>query len=203
MRDVELAALLHQDRLGGVVLRLRAAALPALVERRVGTGRVLVWGSTLDTYWNDLPLQPVFLPFVHRPLSRYVNAMAANGLLAQAKIDQLKPDAVTMDIEMPQMNGIEAVRELRKRHKHLPVIMFSAVTERGARTTIEALTSGANDYLCKVGSAEGGVSNAVERVRSEQDRPAPYPPAMDEGRRINAQDCTQPIDESAGNLRCR
>ena len=40
-------------------------------------------------------------------------------------------------------------------------------------------------------------------VRSEQDRPAPYPPAMDESRRINAQDCTQPIDESAGNLRCR
>ena len=38
---------------------------------------------------------------------------AANGLLAQAKIDQLKPDAITMDIEMPEMNGIEAVRAIR------------------------------------------------------------------------------------------
>jgi hypothetical protein len=39
---------------------------PALVERRVGTGRVLVWTSTFDNDWNDLPLQPVFLPFVHQ-----------------------------------------------------------------------------------------------------------------------------------------
>ena len=39
---------------------------PALVEQRVGRGKVLVWASTLDSYWNDLPLQPVFLPFVHQ-----------------------------------------------------------------------------------------------------------------------------------------
>ncbi len=39
---------------------------PALLERRFGEGRVLVWGSTLDTYWTDLPLQPVFLPFIHQ-----------------------------------------------------------------------------------------------------------------------------------------
>lgn len=39
---------------------------PALIERRTGAGRVLVWGSTFDTYWTDLPLQPVFLPFVHQ-----------------------------------------------------------------------------------------------------------------------------------------
>src|SRR5690606_23911968 len=38
----------------------------ALAERRVGQGRVLVWTSTLDTYWNDLALQPVFLPLVHQ-----------------------------------------------------------------------------------------------------------------------------------------
>lgn len=39
---------------------------PALIEKRTGAGRVLVWGSTFDTYWTDLPLQPVFLPFVHQ-----------------------------------------------------------------------------------------------------------------------------------------
>lgn len=39
---------------------------PALIERKVGAGRVLVWTSTLDTYWNDLALQPIFLPFVHQ-----------------------------------------------------------------------------------------------------------------------------------------
>jgi hypothetical protein len=39
---------------------------PALVERRVGTGKILIWASTLDAYWTNLPLQPVFLPFVHQ-----------------------------------------------------------------------------------------------------------------------------------------
>ena len=53
---------------------------------------------------------------------------AANGLLAQAKIDQLKPDVITLDIEMPEMDGIAAVRELRKRHKQIPVIMFSTLS---------------------------------------------------------------------------
>ena len=46
---------------------------PALIERRFGDGRVLVWASSLDRFWNDLPLQPVFLPFVHR-LARYAAA---------------------------------------------------------------------------------------------------------------------------------
>jgi hypothetical protein len=40
--------------------------VPALVERRIGAGRVLVWTSTLDTFWNDLARQPVFLPFIHQ-----------------------------------------------------------------------------------------------------------------------------------------
>jgi len=53
---------------------------PALVERRVGRGKVMVWASTLDSYWNDLALQPVFLPFVHqlaKYAGRYSGARAA------------------------------------------------------------------------------------------------------------------------------
>lgn len=42
---------------------------PALVETRAGTGRILVWGSTLHTFWTDLPLQPVFVPFLHRAVT--------------------------------------------------------------------------------------------------------------------------------------
>lgn len=74
---------------------------------------------------------------------------AANGLLAQAKIDKLKPDVVTMDIEMPQMDGIVAVKELRKRHPRLPVIMFSTLSAAGANATLEALAAGATDYVTK------------------------------------------------------
>ncbi|MGW4945259.1 protein-glutamate methylesterase/protein-glutamine glutaminase [Actinoplanes sp. NPDC004185] len=110
---------------------------------------------------------------------------AANGLLAQAKIDQLKPDAVTMDIEMPQMNGIEAVRELRKRHKQLPVIMFSTLSAAGASATLEALSAGATDYVTKPSNV-GSIAESIAAVREQLvpkihalagRRPPPGPPA--------------------------
>jgi two-component system chemotaxis response regulator CheB len=91
---------------------------------------------------------------------------AANGLLAQAKIDQLKPDAVTMDIEMPQMDGIAAVRELRKRHKQLPVIMFSTLSAAGATATLEALSAGATDYVTKPSNV-GSVAESIAAVREQ------------------------------------
>ena len=91
---------------------------------------------------------------------------AANGLLAQAKIDQLKPDAVTMDIEMPQMDGIAAVRELRKRHKRLPVIMFSTLSAAGASATLEALSAGATDYVTKPSNV-GSIAESIAAVREQ------------------------------------
>ena len=54
----------------GVVARFDDGA-PALVERRVGAGKVVLWASSLDNWWTNLPLQPVFLPFVHQ-LARHV-----------------------------------------------------------------------------------------------------------------------------------
>ncbi|WP_305784847.1 protein-glutamate methylesterase/protein-glutamine glutaminase [Symbioplanes lichenis] len=91
---------------------------------------------------------------------------ASNGLLAQAKIDQLKPDVITMDIEMPQMNGIEAVRELRKRHRMIPVIMFSTLSASGASATLEALSAGATDYVTKPSNV-GSVSESIAAVREQ------------------------------------
>ena len=91
---------------------------------------------------------------------------AANGLLAQAKIDQLVPDVVTMDIEMPQMDGITAVRELRKRHPRLPVIMFSTLSASGASATLEALAAGATDYVTKPSNV-GSVAESIAAVRDQ------------------------------------
>ncbi len=91
---------------------------------------------------------------------------ASNGLLAQAKIDQLKPDVITMDIEMPQMNGIEAVRELRKRHPRIPVIMFSTLSASGASATLEALAAGATDYVTKPSNV-GSIAESVAAVRDQ------------------------------------
>lgn len=91
---------------------------------------------------------------------------AANGRLGLAKIAQLKPDAVTLDMEMPEMDGLETLREIRKRSAQLPVIMFSTLTSRGAAVTLDALSAGASDYVTKPANV-GGVTEALKRVRDD------------------------------------
>lgn len=88
---------------------------------------------------------------------------AANGLIALSKVEQLKPDLVVMDIEMPQMTGIEAVRELRKQGHRMPIIMFSTLTERGATATLDALSAGASDYVAKP-SNMGSITESLAAV---------------------------------------
>jgi len=91
---------------------------------------------------------------------------AANGRIALQKIAQLSPDLVTLDVEMPEMNGLQTLKEIRKTHPRLPVIMFSAVTERGAADTLEALHYGASDYVTKPTSAAG---RATAQLRIRED----------------------------------
>lgn len=74
---------------------------------------------------------------------------ASNGLIALQRIPQLNPDVITLDIEMPEMDGIETLRRIRVQYPTLPVIMCSTLTERGAAITIDALLAGANDYITK------------------------------------------------------
>jgi two-component system, chemotaxis family, protein-glutamate methylesterase/glutaminase len=95
-----------------------------------------------------------------------VVGIAANGVIALAKIEQLKPDIVTLDVEMPEMDGISTLRELRERDRSLPVIMFSTLTERGATATLEALASGASDFVTKPADV-GSVTAAMDAVRRE------------------------------------
>ena len=95
-----------------------------------------------------------------------VVSTAANGRLALAKVEQLRPDAVTMDIEMPEMNGVEAVRELRKRGHQMPIIMFSTLTERGATATLDALSAGASDYVAKPSNV-GSINESLAAVADQ------------------------------------
>jgi two-component system chemotaxis response regulator CheB len=95
-----------------------------------------------------------------------VVGVAANGRIALRKAEQLAPDAITMDIEMPEMDGIEAVRELRRAGHRMPVVMFSTLTERGAAATLDALAAGATDYVAKPANV-GSVSESLARVAGE------------------------------------
>jgi len=94
-----------------------------------------------------------------------VAGTASNGKIALNKIPLLKPDVVILDVEMPEMNGLETLTEIRKSDKRLPVIMFSTLTVRGASATLDALALGANDYVTKPDGS--GESNSITRIHQE------------------------------------
>ena len=93
-------------------------------------------------------------------------ATAANGKIALQKLAQNRFDLVMLDVEMPEMDGLETLVELRKLYPSLPVIMFSTLTAAGASVTLDALALGASDYVTKPGGM-GNMNAAMQRIRDE------------------------------------
>lgn len=90
-----------------------------------------------------------------------VVATAPTGAIALARLREGNLDAIVLDVEMPVMDGVETLRKIRETHPRLPVIMFSALTERGAEVTVRALAAGASDYVCKPSAVQGRSAQAV------------------------------------------
>ena len=91
---------------------------------------------------------------------------AADGAIALQRIPQVNPDVVTLDVEMPVMDGLDTLRYIRQQYPNLCVIMFSTLTERGASTTLDALLLGANDYVTKP-SNEGSLDRSMARLQQD------------------------------------
>jgi two-component system, chemotaxis family, protein-glutamate methylesterase/glutaminase len=91
---------------------------------------------------------------------------ASDGKIGLAKISQLHPDLITLDVEMPVLNGLETLRELRKLYPKLPIVMFSTLTERGAEATLNALSLGASDCATKPTNT-GSPAAAIAAIRAE------------------------------------
>jgi two-component system chemotaxis response regulator CheB len=89
--------------------------------------------------------------------------VAHSGLDALVKVEQLQPDVVTLDVEMPEMDGLTALRHLMTRYPR-PVVMLSTQTQQGAVTTLRALSIGAVDFVAK---PSGSISLDFHRVRDE------------------------------------
>jgi two-component system chemotaxis response regulator CheB len=91
---------------------------------------------------------------------------APDGKVAIARTAELSPDIVVLDIDMPVMGGLDALRVLRRNHPDIPVIMFSTMTLNGASITVEALSAGAADYATKP-TGTGTSFSAADQVRTD------------------------------------
>lgn len=92
---------------------------------------------------------------------------AADPLLAREKIKRLNPDVLTLDVEMPRMDGLAFLENLMRLHP-MPVVMVSSLTERGADTTLQALSLGAVDFVAKPKlDVARGLDAYAEEIRSK------------------------------------
>lgn len=90
---------------------------------------------------------------------------AMNGQFALDKIPMLKPDVIVLDIEMPTMNGVEFLRERKKRGIEIPVIILSSIAKEGAAVTLECLSLGASDFITKPsGSDSADISKVARKI---------------------------------------
>ncbi len=90
----------------------------------------------------------------------------ANGRSAVEYVKRDAPDVIVLDIEMPEMNGVEATREIRKFNSVIPIIIFSSLTTAGGRATLDALSAGANDCIAKPANC-GRLELAIKQLESE------------------------------------
>lgn len=91
---------------------------------------------------------------------------ASSGITALEMIKHKTFDLVTLDVEMPELDGLETLKQLRQRQPDLPVIMCSVFTERGAATTIDALFLGANDYVTKPNKVDN-INQAIVQLQKQ------------------------------------
>ena len=78
---------------------------------------------------------------------------------------KLKPDLVILDVDMPKMNGLEVLAELKKKTPELPIIMFSSLLQKGSVITLDAISLGADDYYCK--PSTGSPDETIELLKKD------------------------------------
>jgi two-component system, chemotaxis family, protein-glutamate methylesterase/glutaminase len=89
---------------------------------------------------------------------------ARNGEELLQKLAKFQPHVITLDVEMPKLDGIQALREMKRRSFNIPVIMLSSISQRGTELTIECLEAGAFDFLPK---PSGSISLDINKVKDE------------------------------------
>lgn len=117
---------------------------------------------------DDSPLvRSVLTGLINREADLQVVGTAADPYAAREMIRELDPDVITLDVEMPRMDGLEFLSRLM-RLRPMPVVMISTLTERGAQTTLRALELGAVDFVAKpVLSQRAGLEEAAREITAK------------------------------------
>lgn len=116
---------------------------------------------------DDSPLMRRLLGKLLAPEGGFALAYARNGIEALEQIESFRPDVVTLDVEMPEMDGLACLDRIMLRHP-LPVVMISAQTTRGAEATLRAMALGAVDFLPKPGGPIAVEIDALAPVLAEK-----------------------------------
>lgn len=95
-----------------------------------------------------------------------VVSTAIHGGQALEKLQNFSVDAIVIDLEMPVLDGISTIKEIRKTDKNISIIVFSALSQAGASKTLEALSAGAQDFLAK-NLSEDPDANGIDEIRSQ------------------------------------
>jgi len=113
-------------------------------------------------------MRQMLTAIIHEDKDMHVVGTAANPLIAREKIKTLKPHVLTLDVEMPGMDGITFLEKLMRLHP-LPVVMVSSHTEKGAAATLRALDLGAVDFVAKPqgGAREGMTHELMDEIRAK------------------------------------
>jgi two-component system, chemotaxis family, protein-glutamate methylesterase/glutaminase len=151
---------------------------------------------------DDSALMRAFLSrVVHSQADMDVVAVAADPLVAIEQIRLRSPDVITLDVEMPRMNGLDFLRKLMS-VRPLPVVMISSLTRDGAQTTMRALELGAVDFVAKpqdIAQLDACAQDIAEKIRAASmarlprgpRRPTAAPSAVP-ARRAPAVECASP-----------
>ncbi|GGM35972.1 response regulator [Paraliobacillus quinghaiensis] len=112
---------------------------------------------------DDAAFMRMQLKNIFTSLGHEVVGEAENGKLAISLYDELTPDLVSMDITMPEMNGVDAVKEIKKKHPDATIVMCSAMGQQ--QMVLEAIQAGAKDFIVKPFDQER-IQQALEKILS-------------------------------------
>lgn len=112
-------------------------------------------------------MRQLLTEILHQDPAIHVVGVAADPYIAREKIKHLRPDVLTLDVEMPNMDGLTFLERLMRLHP-MPVVMISSLTEKGAEATLRALDLGAIDFVAKPrDSMREGMHALVDEICSK------------------------------------